>query len=234
LVVDVRNTDKNEDNMEKKLWKACLLGSVLILVCSSVCGALEFGSKVMKDDVDINNHLTAIPAYKLMYWDVNSNAAYDRDDVVYLVLDLNPVVDANDFRLSPFGPYRSGTQVKSGDIDFGRALSPFGTIPGFVFADLDGIPGYNLEDSVYLIIDSTKSTTSINDIRLTDVAGLAAGTKVLDSHRDLGDLVKPLPCYISFYNTNGNTNALPDDGDLLYLDTDLNGYVSVNDVRISA
>jgi hypothetical protein len=231
LVVPV----KNEDNMEKELWKACLLGSVLVLVCSSICGALEFGSKVKKDDVDVNNQLTVLPL-DLMYWDANSNGVYDRDDVVYLNYHILSVVDAADLRLSPFGPYNSGTQVKSGDIDFGRTLTPFATTPGFVFTNLDGIPGYNLEDPVYLIINNTKLTTSINDIRLTDVAGLAAGTKILDSHRDLGDLVTNLPCQICFYNTNGNLNPNPvyDYGDLLYLDTDSNGYVSVNDVRISA
>lgn len=213
--------------------------------------AYEFGSKVLDGDVDLNN-LLYCTAPTPRYWDINSNSFYDNSDVVYLSWsNASPVkVIANDLRLSPFGNLRSGSQVKSNDGDYIKPLSDFISPPKIVYVDLNGNGMYDLNDPAYYdVIDISSTEVSHNDIRLTPLQGLAAGTKVTDYDADLGMKVKLLDSTLRFYNKNGNwimENVVPstfiyDIGDLLYIDISMEyqsetspfGFVVVNDIRLS-
>jgi hypothetical protein len=235
-----------------KLMEACLLGSMLLMLGVSCAVTFEFGSKVEVGDSDLGRLLyNCCPS--VGFWDTNINpGVYDQSDVVYL--HMNPadsIVDANDIRLSSYNALPAGSKVTSEDNDINKLLTP---LPGskIVFLQMNGDPRYSLDDAVYLHINGLTNSTQPNDIRLTKVAGMAAGTKVINLHPDNNMPINPLLDFpvppggpiatIRFFNANGNYNAtgVPvfDYPDVLYLDVSIPGTVaygsvSVNDVRLS-
>jgi hypothetical protein len=217
--------------------------------------AYEFGSKVTLGDSDIGNLLYNV-APSVGYWDVGINpGVYDGGDIVYLSMDGDNVVDAGDVRLTPFDSIAAGTKVAPADNDIGKTLTlwPGATI---CYMELDSSPGYDLGDTVYLRITGTGAApTEPNDIRLTKVNGLDAGTRVMDFHGDnnmpvttMLDTWGTLPiahgpmASIRFFNANGNYDAagapIYDNPDTVYLDLSIPGSiqwgsVTVNDLRLS-
>jgi hypothetical protein len=173
--------------------------------------------------------------WSIEYWETGLVAGYDDTDVVYL--HYGPTggsVNANDVRLTPFGTSTAGSKVKPPDNDIGKTLTPGFTI---AWADLNGgVLQYDLDDPVYAHFGQTISSTSLGDVRLTDVSGVP-GTKV---HNMDPDYPKPLasmiPCgYVLYFDANGNgAYDYPDD---LYLHYPVAGFiplvVGVNNVRFS-
>lgn len=233
--------------------------TVLILTLSLNGSVAQFGSKVISGDVDVGRLLYSFPAGQpsLGYWDVSGNG-FTGDDIVYLDILSNWVVDANDIRLTPFNVYPAGSKVMPSDNDITSPLLPMpGTDCGIYFLDLYGsISGYDQWDPVYILANAiipTNTRTIINDIRLTQVGGLAPGTRVLDFHPDHDKLATPmiapfttLPsgtmATIRFFNRNGNENLLGfpifDAEDDVYLDISLDdsytfGFVVPNNLRLS-
>jgi hypothetical protein len=232
-----------------------LLGASLILILGLAGAATyEFGSKVVKGDTDEGKLLYDFPAPlnpNLGYWDVGINpGVYDVGDFVYLDIDNDLVVDAQDIRLSIGGAGPAGSKVTSTDNDINAPLLAFAPPRGIFFLELDGIPGYSADDTVYI---TAGPNTVSNDIRLYKVSGLNAGSRVLDFHGDINKPVLPMTAFpvtpwtgpiatIRFYNANGNYNALGipvyDNNDAVYLDVSLPspptfGFVVANDIRLS-
>lgn len=238
----------------KGLVNVCVLGACLTLMLG-LAGAttFEFGSKVVSGDADLGNLLYNFSSPlnpNLGFWDIGINpGVYDVGDVVYLDMDNDSVVDANDIRLTASAAGPAGSKVTATDNDIN---SPLLALPFNVFyMELDGIPGYSLLDTVYL---TAGPNTITNDIRLNKIDGLCAGSKILDFH---GDNNKPVLAMMSFpvnpwigpiatirfYNTNGNYDStgkpVYDYPDNVYLDVSLPGsqpfgFVAVNDIRLTS
>ncbi len=230
-----------------KFMNACLIGSLVFMLGLAGAETYEFGSKVALDDTDIG-HLLYNIAPNFEYWDLGP-AGYDQGDIVYLHLgtsgcqECGDTISPNDIRITSFGALAAGTKVTANDNDINKPLGIFDGGWALRFTNLYGGPGYDFEDPVYLHIGPGTSTTT-NDIRLNKIDGLDAGTKVLDYHGDHDKPLSGLPDYaIRFFNANGNYNGvlpydpLYDFADSVYLDfsmkTQLYGFVSVNDVRLS-
>jgi hypothetical protein len=238
--------------------KVCII-PILILTLSLSGSMAQFGSKVVSGDVDVGRLLESFPdgTPSLGYWD-GSSGGYSGDDVVYLDISSNNRVDANDIRLTPYEGNPAGSKVMLWDNDINKPLDPMpGNDSGIYFLDLYGsVPGYDLWDPVYIMANAvipTNIRTTTNDIRLSEVNGLAPGTRVLDFHPDhdkvATDMIAPfktLPngtmATIRFYNGNGNVNLLGDPlydaEDDVYLDISLPdavafGFVVPNNLRLS-
>lgn len=232
--------------------------AIMILTLSLNGSVAQFGSKVVSGDVDVGRLLDNFTAGSpsLGYWDVSGNG-YSADDVVYLDISSNNLTDAYDIRLISYDSNPAGTQVMAWDNDINKPLKYLhGNACGIYFLDLyDGTPGYNYEDYVYVLAHASSSDTRTitNDVRLSEVNGLAPGTRVSDFHPDHGKIatamIAPfttLPtgtmATIRFYNVNGNVdvlgNPIYDLGDDVYLDISLPstssfGFVVPNNLRLS-
>lgn len=231
-----------------KFMKACLIASLVFMLGLAGAGTYEFGSKVALGNTDVGNLLyNTAPSF--MYWDI-SPVGYGKEDIVYLHLSgtscetcgLDAAVSTDDIRITPNGGLAAGTKVDKGDNDTNMPLIAFPSCK-IKFLDLDGNPGYNFQDPVYLSI-AGGTTIETNDIRLNNIDGLHAGTKVNDFNPDHGknSLIDMPPYSIRFFNANGNyaLTGVPiyDSADSVYLDLSMPpanpiGFVAVNDVRLS-
>jgi len=229
-----------------------LMIMVLILALSLNGSVAQFGSKVASGDADLSRLLYSFPQGQpsLAFWDVSGNG-YTGDDIVYLDIMSSGVVDAYDIRLTQFNTHPAGSKVMSGDNDIGKLLLPLpGALSGIYFLDLYGnIPGYDGLDRVYILANAGPDTrTLINDIRLSQVGGLAPGTRVLNFHIDHDKLATPMItpapslATIRFFNRNGNFDIwgdpIYDAADDVYLDISLDdtsdfGFVVPNNLRLS-
>jgi hypothetical protein len=227
-----------------KFMNACLVGSLVFMLGLAGAVTYEYGSKVALGDTDIGNLLyNTAPTFK--YWDLGTEG-YDQGDIVYLHLrsssgvPYGDNVSPNDIRITSFGALAAGTKVTANDNDINKPLTAFDSCK-IMFTNLYGGIGYDFEDPVYLHIGIGTSTAT-NDIRLNKIDGLDAGTKVLDYHGDHNKPLDDIPSYeIRFFNSNGNYDGgtpLYDFADSVYLDLSMpsanpNGFVAVNDVRLS-
>jgi len=192
--------------------RLALLVLGLGLVLGSALGSqYPFGSKVLPSDTDFGNPLTSYATppnppvdFSLGYWETNVVFGYDDTDVVYLhegnLLGPPPGVLANDVRLTPFGYLPAGSKVTPQDNDIGMPLLPVPTIFPFVpfptmsWVNLYGGPGHDLDDPVYLhqgTVVPPPAPTFTNDVRLTDIGGKQAGTKVGNLDADLPLIFAP-------------------------------------------
>jgi hypothetical protein len=260
-----------EGDKLKRLMNACILGLVLMLSLGGA-SAYEFGSKVVSGDSDVGlylddwNPITDWP--RIDWWDCGTVAlSFDDGDVLYLDTFPLGIVSTNDVRLTAYGTLAAGTKVATGDNDIGKQLYtasiPTAQHPNIVYVNLYGGPGYDPGDPVYVKTQSAAwpsvAPLATNDVRLTAINGLCAGTTVKDFHSDYG---KPVTAFmnnpyssptlgpvatIRFYNENGNlqnvagTPPLYDSVDDVYLDISnapagagiIFGFVVPNDIRLS-
>lgn len=111
--------------------------------------------------------------------------------------------------------YPFGSKVLPNQSDIGRPLFPLAAQTTVAFWDI-GTPGYDEEDSVYLHIGpAAGGTANANDVRLTFLDNLAAGSKVMFRDPDMNKPLKQLPATINFLDLYGS-NAY-DLGDPVYL-----------------
>lgn len=223
----------------------CMAGTILFILCclAGQAFAFEFGSKVLDGDADLNNMLYNTSP-NLRFWDINSNG-YDNIDVVYLSWSGTPTVIVADLRLSPFGDLRAGSQVRSNDGDLGKPLISLASQIAYV--DINSNNYYDLDDPVYYDF-APSFIINNNDIRLTPVYGLAAGTKVTNLDKDNGANALTLNYVMRFYNKNGDYlmpwSPIYDTGDLVYVDLSTlciygpnqcldHAHVVANDIRLS-
>lgn len=242
--------------------KACMITALVMAL--SLNGSLgQFGSKVMAGDADVGRFLVDFPLTlnpDFGYWDIGNPGIYDDEDVIYLDMDGDNLIEANDIRLTDYYSYLAGTKVTSADNDINKPLEDLpGQLAGIYYADHYGSQGYDLADPVYLLVTNSApvgARTTTNDVRLVRVGGLAPGTKVLDYHPDNDDPVIPMIVPLSaagpmatlrFFNGNGNVDGMGvpiyDYSDDVYIDLSLPsvlmggypfGFVVPNNVRLTA
>jgi len=134
-------------------------------------GDLPPGTKVSKVDNDCGQALdpfsrSASPSYV----DANGDGAYSLEDPVYL--DAYPAgrVNANDIRITSYLGYISGSRVAETDDDNNM---PTLVLPGIIsfyntFGNIDssGDAIYDIDDIVYIDVQSPRGTVTVNDIRI--------------------------------------------------------------------
>lgn len=100
--------------------------------------------------------------------------------------------------------YPFGSKVQAGDLDIGRPLFRLPAETTVAFWDI-GTPGYDEEDPVYLHIGpSASGTTNANDVRLTFIANVSPGSKVIFQDPDMNKPIKQLSSIISFLDIHGS------------------------------
>lgn len=207
---------------------------IILFFSSNAAYGYDFGTKVNPNDSDIGKPLFWMPfGTTIFYWDTGGIPGYDEKDVLYLHTP-GTWVNANDVRLTPVGTYPAGSKVTMQDKDIGMPVIPLPG-PSIGYLNLYGSSAYDFQDPVYVHQNSPpKIYTILNDVRLTDINNIKAGTKVHNFDQDFNKIFGvwgPVP--IKFFDVNGN--GIYDDQDDVYLNvpTGVPGIVSVNNVRIS-
>ncbi len=154
--------------------------------------------------VDVVNPARPVAAMQFRWVDANSNGFLDPEDHSYVDTDsAGTIVEMGDIRLSECCGCLPNTMVGiCGTCD----LSPPSTFAVLSSQDIVGyvdsnvIPNgiYDLEDPLYLdigglssnVVGSGNGVVSIGDIRLTEAAGYAAWSVVVNGHDDLGDQLR--------------------------------------------
>jgi hypothetical protein len=123
--------------------------------------------------------------FLLGYWETGVVLGYDDTDVVYSHQGIaaGNVVFANDVRLTPFDYLVAGSKVAPQDNDIGMKLTPL-QCKRILWVNSYGGPGHNLDDPVYIHVGWGPNTVT-NDVRLSNVGGLAPGSKVGNLDSDL-------------------------------------------------
>lgn len=226
----------------KSICKILLLAFLL----SAPAFAQDYGSKVVPNDLDEAKALSPFYAGpEFAFIDLNDNGMFEPGDPVYL--NINPadgVVSENDVRVTPFGTFPPGSQVRATDPDHDKPLIRFGTYrypaAELRYFDMDGDKSYSLIDPVYL--DLSPGILSAGDIRITGypLDGpmiYPPGSRVRDSDLDSDKPTITLPGMLSFYNSNGDINnggwGIYDTDDVIYMDTQYPfNAITVNDIRL--
>jgi hypothetical protein len=134
----------------KKLIRAILLASIILIINSACCSVNPFGSKVLLGHSDIGNPLNRLPdETTIAFWDIGT-PGYDVDDPVYLHISYSTscTTNANDVRLSSLGNFSPGSKVRFNESDMNRPLT---RIPSIIcFLNENGSKKYDLNDPVYL------------------------------------------------------------------------------------
>ncbi len=234
--------------------------AICTIMMLGLAGASQypFGTKVMSFDSDFGAPLRIYsapnppPFFSLGYWETGVVLGYDDTDVVYLHQGFPAVgVLANDVRLTPFGYLAAGSKVTPQDNDIGMPLAPLLT-SNIRWVNSHGGPRHDLDDSVYIDVVLGPLFTATNDVRLSEVAGLAPGSKVGNLDPDLpnqffpagpptpnpitttvGGIIFVIPS-VQYVDNNGNGQYdYPDD---VYLITSVpaSDVVRVNDLRLSS
>jgi hypothetical protein len=100
--------------------------------------------------------------------------------------------------------YPFGSKVLPNQSDIGRPLFPLPAQTTVAFWDI-GTRGYDEEDPVYLHIGpSAGGTINANDVRLTFLEDLMAGSKVTFTDTDMNKPIKQLHSTINFLNLYGS------------------------------
>ncbi len=134
----------------KKLIRAILLMSIILIINSASCSVYPFGSKVLLDHLDIGKPLYRLPAgTTIAFWDIGT-PGYDVDDPVYLHISYSTscTTNANDVRLSSLGNFLPGTKVRFNESDMSQPLTRLPSI--ICFLNENGSQKYDLNDPVYL------------------------------------------------------------------------------------
>ena len=206
------------------------------------------GTKVMQCDIDAVYLLKAFwtnpngVAPQLMFYDYTINGVvgvFDNSDTLYLDMDANGVITANDVRLTPWHnvpeddadfKYPANTKVFN-DLDLNKPL--LAVLGGFAYFDINGQYGFDLGDPIYVDVNND-GAVSLFDVRLTSTAGFDAYTTVRPGDDDLGEALVAIPPAIGYIDSDcSNTWSCPDK---LYLEqisvAGANGVVSIGDMRL--
>lgn len=232
------------------------LPSLAIMPSSPCC---IFGSKVIFEDAD-EGHPLNFCCHGLGYNDIGSeNNEYDENDPVYLDMDADRIVSANDIRITPFATplaiYVPGSKVKRTDADINAHLKNFINW-SIAYLDLNGDNAYGMHDPLYLHDRSRGNHLISGDIRLAFFQEYFPGSRVINHSPDANsssiDLMginttngtAPVQVVgIRFFNVNGNyldgfpVYDLPDAVYLNIIDTnksineDLGGLKDIEDIE---
>lgn len=170
---------------------------------------------------------------------VSVNGLYDPGEWIYKDMDSNGAVSFGDVRLTPVKigtiTYPAGSIVgalcPTCEADMGRTLIDFRPNEKHT-EETPSIPiVYNIGENVYRDVDND-GFVSEGDIRLTDVkdgSGNIFPANSIVGDKDVGKTLKPLT-NVKFVDLNGNGTY--DLGEYLYIDTNNNNIVDVNDIRL--
>jgi hypothetical protein len=185
--------------------------------------------------VNATNTLVAASADSL-----SAYSTFGSGDSLYL--GQNTVANAkipqrNDVRITTYSSNTAGTRVDatSSDKDYTPWISKFSTVPKYGRFD-KGTTGSMHDDAFYAIQGTTSLTAG--DARLTGVFSHAAGTRFANGDSDntatLSVLTTNITNWIYFVNHDSSKPGTYDPTDYLYIDTDKDGALSANDLRLTA
>ena len=132
-----------------------------------------------------------------------------------------------------------GTKVKQADIDAVYVLTPAMNMQ-IMYTDVNSNDRFDQDDVLFIdgLMDPLAGgfEVEVGDVRLTDSCGTYdPNTKVVHGDKEIGQTLKPLPAgqmVVGFVDVNND--GVYDLSDPLYVETDLSGTVTVNDVRLTA
>jgi hypothetical protein len=158
--------------------------------------------------------------------------------VVLIMLSSIGIAAANDIKCA-WEP--CGTKVEQASFDATYELKPIKAMWAYQDSNSDGV--FNNNDVLYIdtVIDDVlpalegiQTEVEEGDVRLTNYHEIPANTKVQSTDADRKGTLKELPggqALVGFVDINNDNNY--DLGDPLYVDTDGDSKVSVNDVRLT-
>jgi len=165
-----------------------------------------------------------------------------RQVALFVVVFISLVSSAVAVDLQYGSKVRAHPTNETGDIDEGRALSPFYFAPQFAFMDLNGNVIPDPDEPIYIHIDPTVSRVSENDVRITPFGNISsgtyfpAGTKVRATDSDHDKELKVFGAgrvpvaELRYFDVDGDKAYSIDDP--VYLEFN-HGFVTAGDVRIT-
>ncbi|MDX1748268.1 MAG: hypothetical protein R3324_20215, partial [Halobacteriales archaeon] len=169
--------------------------------------------------------LTAGMADDFRFVDIDGNNRLGFEEPVYLADGSR--VKARDIRIAASTEGRVGEQVRPGDDDVGDPLDTLSG--GLAYYDEDGSDTFTPGDTLYFdLANGASDEVSVLDIHLT---GSLAG-EVVPSTTSLGGLgLTDYEGEIAYLDVDGNEDYTLDD--IAYLDTNRDGWVTIQDVELS-
>lgn len=187
----------------------------------------SFGTLIKTGDSDLTFKLrTDVAPQQWVYWDRNSDSAFNANDVPFLSTASDRVTTFS-VRLANPEVSSAGTLVVEGDPSWNVVTTTF---PGTVgLYDLNGNNLVDSNEAVYL----DRSGSGQNQISIGDViiAGNGAGTIVSGGSSNIGQGLSSLSASIAIFDGDGN-QALSH-GDIVYLDVNGDGFANKGDVQLS-
>jgi len=206
------------------------------------------GTLVKGSDDDFSRNTIASVAATLDFFDSDGSGGFSTGDLVYIHFGAGTAVAINDIMLTGTGAFTRVTGSTVGLNNVGCTIGALGCVPtgpasvaAAVRFDADGFGGAAVTtgDFVYYDMDGVAPLSpSVNDIRLTKVGSLNAGSSVgsydVDSTFVLAPITAPAFVAICFTDTNGD--GLRDSTEPAYLHRGAcaGGKVVAGDVRLSS
>lgn len=172
------------------------------------------------------------------FWDVERDAVFGPDDVLYADLDGSGDVTALDLRVTPWAGQPFGSLAAAGDPDVAPRLLTFGPAAALCFVDRNGNATHDAGEPVYFRYEGCPAAGEGQgaplgppDVRLT---GLAAGTRVAPGDSDDGQRAWLLPGGGNIRYADFDRNDRWSEADTLYLHAAAGrATVSAGDVRLT-
>lgn len=206
----------------------------LLDVRLSPLGAIPPGSPVRAGDPDGKPVFRPpLGSAALCYADGSANGTYDRGEPVYFQAAGCGRVAEGDVRLT--GPL-AGSRVRAGDPERNASTRWVPSLDNVRFYDADDSAAWSGGDTLYLHTAAGRGAVSPGDVRLTAYSSRVPGTVVEPGDDDLN---LPTTSFASGAAVASGWRAWDVDGDgrfdeddVLYLDADASGGVTVLDVRL--
>ncbi len=179
-----------------------------------------FNSKVVAGDWEAVYAPAAVVFAGIDYWDLNGNGAFNAGEPVYLVVALTaPAI--NDVLLTAYGGKAAGTQITASDAVIGKVTVNL-VAACWCYLDVLG-DGYTADDKIFIDI-TTPGFVSAGDLK-------ADGTRVVSGSSDEGAPLVATTAGLPDIFLDVDGDGLYGNGDIIYLDEDALGTVTINDVR---
>jgi len=204
-----------------------------IRITEVTVGAITYlpGSQVVNGDNDIGPVIVNAPPTYFVNEITNPGGPYDLGDQVVINPAGGPLA-LNDMRISKYGSHLMGDLVQpaDGDIGWPTVLLPV----NYQYYDVNGNGEYNIGDHVIMDMDFDGLGT-VNDLRLTPFVACDTtyqeGTKITETRLDAVHVLDVAGFALGWWNADSIAGYSA--GDMVYIDCDANGFVSVDDVRLT-
>jgi hypothetical protein len=193
-------------------------------------GSFAPGSYVAGLDADAKVAPGATPHTAFCYIDVNADAIQNPTEPAYLVTAGGCAggVTALAVRMTAVAPYQAGTIVKGSDDDFSRGLATPAAPGAWAIYDQDASAAYTNQEPIY--VDFGGLVVTPNDVAVTvnQFVRVTSSTAGINSPLIVGPAVGGE----LFGETDGIAGF--SSGDVVYVDMDASGTITVGDVRLTA